>query len=60
MEAAINRLPLSEKAGLASRLAGLYEVTPDAHPIIGKTPIEGYHIISGFSGHGFHARTDCR
>jgi sarcosine oxidase subunit beta len=53
MEAAINRLPLLEKAGLASRLAGLYEVTPDAHPIIGKTPIEGYHIVSGFSGHGF-------
>ncbi len=53
MEAAINRLPLLENAGLASRLAGLYEVTPDAHPIIGKTPIEGYYIVSGFSGHGF-------
>jgi sarcosine oxidase subunit beta len=53
MEAAINRLPLLEKVGLASRLAGLYEVTPDAHPIIGKTPVEGYHIVSGFSGHGF-------
>ena len=53
MEAAINRLPLLEKVGLASRLAGLYEVTPDAHPIIGKTPIEGYYIVSGFSGHGF-------
>jgi sarcosine oxidase subunit beta len=53
MEAAINRLPLLEKVGLASRMAGLYEVTPDAHPIIGVTPIEGYYIESGFSGHGF-------
>jgi len=53
MEAAINRLPLLENVGLTSRLAGLYEVTPDAHPIFGKTPIEGYYIVSGFSGHGF-------
>lgn len=53
MEAAIARLPLLEKAGLASRLAGLYEVTPDAHPIFGKTPVQGYYIVTGFSGHGF-------
>ena len=53
MEAAIARLPLLEKAGLVSKLAGLYEVTPDAHPIFGKTPVEGYFVITGFSGHGF-------
>ena len=53
MEAAINRLPLMEHAGLASRIAGLYEVTPDAHPIFGKTPIDGYFLVTGFSGHGF-------
>jgi sarcosine oxidase subunit beta len=53
LEAAIQRLPLLESVGLASHLAGLYEVTPDAHPIIGKTPIEGYYLITGFSGHGF-------
>jgi sarcosine oxidase subunit beta len=53
MEAAIRRLPLLEQVGLASRLAGLYEVTPDAHPIFGKTPVKGYYLISGFSGHGF-------
>lgn len=53
MEAAINRLPLLEQVGLASHLAGLYEVTPDAHPIFGKTPIFGYYLVSGFSGHGF-------
>jgi sarcosine oxidase subunit beta len=53
MEAAIARLPLLERARLASRLAGLYEVTPDAHPIFGKTPVQGYYIVTGFSGHGF-------
>jgi len=53
MDATIKRLPLLEKAGLASRLAGLYENTPDAHPIYGATPVEGFYIVSGFSGHGF-------
>jgi sarcosine oxidase subunit beta len=53
MDAAIKRLPLLEHAGLASRMAGLYEVTPDAHPIFGRTPIDGYYIVTGFSGHGF-------
>ena len=53
MDAAIKRLPLLECAGLASRMAGLYEVTPDAHPIFGKTPVAGYYVVTGFSGHGF-------
>lgn len=53
LEAAARRLPLLEKAGLASRWAGLYEVTPDAHPIFGKTPVEGFYVCLGFSGHGF-------
>jgi sarcosine oxidase subunit beta len=53
MDAAIKRLPLLEHVGLASHIAGLYEVTPDAHPIFGKTPVEGYFLVAGFSGHGF-------
>ena len=53
LEAASARLPILEKAGVASSLAGLYEVTPDAHPIYGETPVEGFYICSGFSGHGF-------
>ncbi len=50
---AAQRLPLLEKAGLASHWAGLYEVTPDAHPIFGATPVEGFWVVAGFSGHGF-------
>jgi len=53
IQAAVERLPLLADAGLASRLAGLYENTPDAHPIFGETPVEGFYIVAGFSGHGF-------
>ncbi len=53
MEAAIERMPLLERAGAVSRVAGLYEVTPDAHPIFGPTPLEGFYLLAGFSGHGF-------
>lgn len=53
MGAASARLPLLEQAGLASRWAGLYEVTPDAHPIFSRTPVQGFYICGGFSGHGF-------
>ena len=53
LEAGIARLPLVEKAGMVSHWAGLYEVTPDAHPFYGKTPIEGFLAVGGFSGHGF-------
>ena len=53
MEAAAARLPLLERAGRVSHWAGLYEVTPDAHPIFGKTPVDGFYLVGGFSGHGF-------
>jgi len=53
MEAAAARLPLLERAGRVSHWAGLYEVTPDAHPIFGKTPVNGLTVVAGFSGHGF-------
>ena len=33
--------------------AGLYEVTPDHHAIIGPAPeVAGFYLINGFSGHG--------
>jgi sarcosine oxidase, subunit beta len=54
MEAAITRLPLLAKAGRMSHWAGLYEMTPDAHPILGGVPqLAGYYVVAGFSGHGF-------
>jgi len=54
MEAAIARLPLLAQAGRMAHWAGLYENTPDAHPIIGWVPeLDGYAVVTGFSGHGF-------
>ena len=60
LEAAMQRMPILEKAGLASRWAGLYENTPDAHPILGRIPtVEGFYCIGGFSGHGFQHGPAC-
>lgn len=54
MDEAMYRMPVLEKAGLLSHWAGLYEVTPDAHPILGRIPtVEGFYAMAGFSGHGF-------
>jgi sarcosine oxidase subunit beta len=50
---AIKRLPALADVGIAHAWAGLYEVTPDAMPIIGPAPeVEGFFMIVGFSGHG--------
>jgi sarcosine oxidase subunit beta len=53
LEAAIERLPVVEKASRAAHWAGLYEITPDAHPIYGETRVKGFTLCAGFSGHGF-------
>ena len=53
IEAAVKRMPILENTGIRTRQAGLYEMTPDAHPIIGSTPVEGFYLLTGFSGHGF-------
>jgi len=50
---AVRVFPPIEHAGLASMWAGLYEMTPDRHPIIGASPVEGLLLANGFSGHGF-------
>ncbi|RWN24542.1 FAD-binding oxidoreductase [Mesorhizobium sp.] len=46
--------PAFAKAEIAQRWAGYIDVTPDAVPVISaidSTP--GFHIATGFSGHGF-------
>jgi sarcosine oxidase subunit beta len=53
MEAAIERMPMLAQAGRLTGWAGLYEVTPDAHPFFGPTAMEGFWVVGGFSGHGF-------
>jgi sarcosine oxidase subunit beta len=52
--AAAERMPSLERAGIARRWAGLYEMTPDHHPLIGPVAeVDGLYVVAGFSGHGF-------
>ncbi|MGA9995299.1 MAG: FAD-binding oxidoreductase, partial [Pyrinomonadaceae bacterium] len=54
-ERAINRVPCFQEAApdLSRCRAGLYEVTPDHHAIIGEAKgVEGLFLANGFSGHG--------
>ncbi|MBI4503203.1 MAG: FAD-binding oxidoreductase [Gemmatimonadetes bacterium] len=54
IEQAVNRLPLLETAEILTEWAGLYEVTPDDQPILGRLPqLDGLFACTGFSGHGF-------
>lgn len=54
LERALYRLPLLEHARVTRQMAGLYEATPDAHPILGQArDVPGFFICAGFSGHGF-------
>lgn len=54
LERALYRLPLLENARVVKQLAGLYEATPDAHPILGESrDVRGFYNCAGFSGHGF-------
>ena len=40
--------------GLERGWAGLYELTPDAHPVLGMAAeLPGFYLACGFSGHGF-------
>jgi sarcosine oxidase, subunit beta len=51
---ALRVLPALEEAAIAHSWAGLYEMTPDRHAIIGRAPgLDGLVLANGFSGHGF-------
>ena len=47
-----SRYPAAADAPVAQAWAGLYDMTPDAHPIIGWVG-DGVYAACGFSGHGF-------
>ncbi|HVN10940.1 MAG TPA: FAD-binding oxidoreductase [Kineosporiaceae bacterium] len=56
-DAIARRVPLLLDVGIASRWAGLYEMTPDHNALLGEasTPACGGRFLyaTGFSGHGF-------
>ena len=48
------RFPAYDSAGLASSWTGVYDVTPDWNPVLGRVPgVPGLVVGFGFSGHGF-------
>ena len=54
-DAVESRFPAVAAAGLDLRRswAGLYEVTPDHHAVLGAVPEQpGFYLANGFSGHG--------
>jgi sarcosine oxidase subunit beta len=46
------RYPSAAGVAVARSWAGLYDMTPDAHPVIGWVK-DGVYAACGFSGHGF-------
>jgi len=51
----VHRFPVLEQAAVnpSRGWAGLYEMTPDHHPILGAIPqVAGFYAATGFSGHG--------
>jgi sarcosine oxidase subunit beta len=47
-----HRFPPAAEAEIERAWAGLYDMTPDAHPILGQVA-DGVFAACGFSGHGF-------
>ena len=47
-----HRYPAAADATIERSWAGLYDMTPDAHPILGEIA-DGVYAACGFSGHGF-------
>jgi sarcosine oxidase subunit beta len=52
LERLAHRFPPAAGATVESSWAGLYDMTPDAHPIVGRIA-DGVYAACGFSGHGF-------
>ncbi|MFT4037806.1 MAG: FAD-binding oxidoreductase [Thermomicrobiales bacterium] len=47
------RIPAMRHARYLHGHAGLYDMTPDAHPVIGRVGPDGLLVAAGFSGAGF-------
>ena len=52
LERLARRYPPASGTRIDRAWAGLYDMTPDAHPIVGPVT-EGVYAVCGFSGHGF-------
>lgn len=51
---ASRRIPALEEGGVVRGITGVYDMSPDARPLLGEVPgIRGLHVAAGFSGMGF-------
>ena len=54
IERASRRVPKLENAEVMRGVTGVYDMTPDARPLLGRVPgVEGLYLCAGFSGMGF-------
>lgn len=51
--ASSHRFPAFAQAAYLHGHAGIYDMSPDGHPIIGSSSLEGLMVVAGFSGAGF-------
>ena len=55
MSAALELFPVFSRARLMRAWAGTVDITPDASPIIGRTPVAGFYLMGGWGTGGFKA-----
>jgi len=54
VERVSRRVPALAESGIVRGIAGVYDMTPDARPLLGEVPgIRGLYVAAGFSGMGF-------
>ena len=54
IDRASRRVPKLQAAEVMRGVTGVYDVTPDARPLLGPVPgVEGLYLCAGFSGMGF-------
>lgn len=53
LEKAARVMPALEGAGYQRGYAGAFDITPDWMPILDETPVRGFYVAAGMSGHGF-------
>ena len=54
MHALQHRLPALSLRGRPRGHCGMYTMNrDDVHPVVGPTPVDGFWVANGFSGHGF-------
>ena len=49
----VKLLPITKGIRIARQWSGMYDMTPDAQPIIGETDVKNFYHSTGYSGHGF-------